>query len=134
MSKNNRPYMVITHRQKPAKGVHTNTKVTDEATRWEVTENMVILDRPPSSSKSASASLVMDLLEGKVLKNRFAGEVSDTEIFTRYFEQYREDITEALKEWALRSPENLMQLDKLVVTPEQYKEANSAPQQSSDSN
>lgn len=97
-------YMMITHVMKPIKGAASHKKsVAENPDNWETTENMIISDSVPRK-KLYEASVVLDLLNAKVLKNRF--ELDDSQLFREYVDRYRTDIGEALREWALQSPEN----------------------------
>lgn len=104
-----RPYMFITFIQRPSPGSKTNDPTWKENGTWEVTEKMVISDYP-KSRMMLEASVVIDLLNTKVVKNR-NGDLSDVSC-NEYFARYYVEIVEALKVWAKKRPENLDALRK----------------------
>lgn len=105
-----RPFMVVTHIQRPAKGVNTSKAGWSNAdTEWDVSENMVIVDRVKTNQMNM-ASVILDLLEGTVVKNRFGDR--NTEVFKAYFGRYQQEIIEALKTWGLKDPANRARLEQ----------------------
>lgn len=104
-------YLVVTHISKPIKGLKTNKKgVLDNPDNWETTENMVITDNLTTNLKTR-ASIILDLIGGKVTKSRF--EASSTTVFREYVSRYQSDITDALKLWALKHPDNYKALQDM---------------------
>lgn len=100
----NRPFLVITHVQRPNKKIDTRKAGwSTPETEWDVSENMIVVDRIKMHQMN-QASVILDLLHGKVVKNRF-GE-NDIAVFKAYFDRYQQDIVEALKTWGRKNPEN----------------------------
>jgi len=104
-------YMIITHTSRPIKGLNTNRKgVLDDPDNWETSEKMVITDNL-SRQLMTTGSIILDLIGGKVVKNRF--EAKDTTVFREYVSRYQPDITAALKIWATKHPDNYNTLKKM---------------------
>ncbi|AUZ95076.1 hypothetical protein FDI40_gp311 [Agrobacterium phage Atu_ph07] len=86
-------YMVITH-------IHKDTNLEGK-----VVENMRLYDTLPKANILTSASLIFDLFNGKVIKNRFEEENDNP--FIDYVSRYREEIGKFIAAWAQASPENM---------------------------
>ena len=107
----NRPFLVVKYLQTP--NAESNTRVKGWGTdgKWDVNESMVIVDRIKSRHQQ-EATIILDILEGKVIKNRF-DEAGDGKVFAYYFERYKDDITKAIQDWARKSPDNLARLKQI---------------------
>lgn len=100
----NRPFLVITHVQRPSKSIDTRKAGwSTPDTEWDVSENMIVVDRIKTHQMN-QATVILDLLHGKVVKNRFGD--NNTAVFKAYFDRYQQDIVEALKTWGRKNPEN----------------------------
>jgi len=109
---NNSVFMVITHITKPIAGANMSRKETAaNPDSWETTESMILVDRVPKN-KVYTASIILDLLNGKVIKNRF--DVADATVFREYMNRYSEDVTDALKMWGAKSPANFARLKEVA--------------------
>ncbi|MNR94406.1 hypothetical protein D3C72_254810 [compost metagenome] len=107
-------YLAVTHVTRLAKGIHSNKKgVSTDPDNWETLENMVITDNV-NKRLMTMATVVIDLLNGKVIKNRFADQHSDAETFRSYVDRYQADIGAALKKWGTQDPENYKKLKGLA--------------------
>lgn len=105
-------YMVINHIQRPAAGVNMSVRGNaGNPDNWETFENMFIMDNVKRNAL-LTASVVIDLLAGKVLKNRF--ETDDSTTFREYVDRYQSDISEALKQWGRQDPNNFLRLKALA--------------------
>lgn len=103
-------YLVVTHITRLAKGVQSNKKgVATNPDNWETLENMVITDNL-NKRLTAMGTVIIDLLGGKVIKNRFADEHTDAETFRAYVDRYQDDIGAALKKWGTQDPNNYLKL------------------------
>jgi hypothetical protein len=105
---NNSVFMVISHIQRPAAGVNMSVKGNSaNPDNWETFENMALVDKV-NKKALYSSSVIIDLLGGKVVKNRF--DVSDSDTFREYVDRYQDDVTDALKTWGRKSPLNYAKL------------------------
>jgi hypothetical protein len=115
-------YLYVTHITRLSKNVASNKKGNaTNPDNWETFENMAITDRE-NKKMLISASVVLDLVNGKVIKNRF--DVPDTEIFKEYFDRYKDDITSALKQWMAMDNKNYERLKTLAQIQEPKDESN----------
>ncbi len=105
-------YLIITHVTRLAAGLPSHKKgVSSNPDNYETFENMVLSDKV-SRELNTRASVVIDLLGGKVLKNRF--DLSDAEVFRDYVDRYQADIGEALKRWGASNADNYKKLKDLI--------------------
>ena len=101
-------FLIISHISRLVKGVDASKKgVSTNPDNYETFENMVISDKV-ARKHILSASVVIDLLNGKVLKNRHS--VDDTSTFREYVDRYQQDIGAALRSWAAMNPDNYKKL------------------------
>jgi adenosyl cobinamide kinase/adenosyl cobinamide phosphate guanylyltransferase len=104
-------YLVIEHISRPIKGVATHKKdQIENPDNWETFENMIIVDSYPNKMLY-SASVIIDLMAGKVIKNMF--EIDDQQMFKEYVSRYSEEIKDALKTWASKDITNYNKLKDL---------------------
>lgn len=105
-------FLVVSHVSRLAPGIKSHIKgVSSNPDNWETFENMVLVDRV-SSSRVNTSSVIIDLLKGKVLKNRF--DAPESEVFREYYARYQNDITEALRTWGSKSQENYLKLREIA--------------------
>jgi hypothetical protein len=99
----NRPFLVLTETSRPAPGVKTETKgwmeVDGQLKRF---EQPSIVDRV-QRKHLVNATIIIDLLNRAVVKNRHAELGTDEQFLEFYMEKYAEQITEGLRIWAQRS-------------------------------
>lgn len=109
-------FLIINHVTRVAKGIATNKKgLANDPNNYETFENMIIADRV-SKSNQVTASVIIDLLGGKVLKNRF--DVDNTATFRDYVDRYQTEIGDALKRWGTQHPDNYKKLKGLTAIAE----------------
>lgn len=107
-------YLIVTHVTRLAKGINSNQKgVSSNPDNYETFENMILSDRVPNRM-NREASVIIDLLNGKVVKNRFGA--TDTETFRAYVDRYQADIGAALRKWGIQNPDNYNRLRDLADT------------------
>jgi len=105
-------YLIVSHVTRLAAGVDASKKgVSSNPDNYETFENMIISDKV-GRRHSTEASVIIDLLGGKVLKNRF--DLTSTEVFKEYVDRYQEDVTAALKQWVANDVKNYDRLKGLV--------------------
>jgi hypothetical protein len=109
-------FLVINHITRVAKGVASHKKsAANNPDNYEVHENMILADRV-SKANQISASVIIDLLNGKVLKNRFS--VDSTQVFKEYVDKYQTEIGDALRRWGTQNPDNYKKLKGLATEAE----------------
>lgn len=117
-------YLYVSHITRLSKNVASNKKGNaTNPDNWETYENMTIVDRE-HKKLLLSSSVVLDLVNGKVIKNRF--DLPDTEIFKEYFDRYKDDITAALKQWMAMDNKNYERLKTLAQLQETKEDPDAA--------
>ena len=96
--KNKTLYLVIRH-------IHKGNYEDKQA----ISENVVVTERLKPRDMT-EASVVIDILGAKVVKDRF--EKASTETFKYYVQQYQHLITKTLVKWGEQAPENMEHLKK----------------------
>ena len=98
-----RPFLIIEERARPAPNVKTERKgwmeVPGQVARFEIPS---IVDRV-ADKHMMGASVIVDLLNRKMVKNRYSEMGTEEQFVTHYLEKYAEQITEGLRIWAQRS-------------------------------
>jgi hypothetical protein len=95
----NRPFLVITQTGRAAR--HVKTEVPGwavEQNNWAVTERPVIVDRI-SDKMMTEASIIIDLLNTKLVKNRFAETGHDEKVMEYYLGKYSTEVTQGMQIW-----------------------------------
>ena len=112
--------MIVSHINKVVAGTKTERKSeVSNIKNWDTIERCVFADRLTKNDQQ-SASIILDLIEQKTLKNRLE-EMSEI-VFVKYTERYSEDISEALKTWVRKDSRNLQKLLELKLEEEMDKE------------
>lgn len=94
-----RPFLVVTQKGNAAK--HVNTAKAGwavEGANWDVTERPVIVDRV-SDKMLTEASIIIDLLNSTLVKNRFQSSGQDNKVLEYYLGKYSQEVTEGIKIW-----------------------------------
>lgn len=110
----NRPFMIISYTRRPAAGQATQLKgwSTSSEDAWDVTENMVIVDRV-SRVQMESADVIIDLLNNTTAKNRL-GDVSNATIIDGYVKRYYNDVKSAMAAWVADNSGNLEKIRQIA--------------------
>jgi hypothetical protein len=110
----NRPFMVISYTYVLAGGQDSRAKNFGENAEWEPIENMVIVDRV-STKQMASAEMVIDLFENKVLKARGIDVAAEQEkLLNMFVSRYFDDVKAALTTWIQKDPMNLKKVQEFI--------------------
>ena len=104
VSKYNRPFLVITHIKTVKPGTRTGLTGWMTEDSFDIHEDMVVVDRLPDRMLR-TASIIIDILGEKVVKNRY--NVENSELYTQYVEKYVEDIQEGMTAWVRKNPDNI---------------------------
>lgn len=95
----NRPFLVVTQTGRPAR--HVKTHVAGwavDAKNWDVSERPMIVDRV-SDKMLNEASIIIDLLNTTLVKNRFQGTGEEKKIMEYYLGRYSQEVTEGMQIW-----------------------------------
>jgi len=93
----NRPKLVITYYNRPSAGELTSTKGWSATGKFDVKEEALIVSRLKPKHE-IQAHVIIDILQARVLKNRFEDQANDT-VYQHYIEKYSTDIQTALTKW-----------------------------------
>jgi hypothetical protein len=101
----NRPFLVIELRHIPKPTANTRVKGwMNDPDNLVMTEHVSVVDR--LNAKQMTASLIIDLLDGKLLKNARAGEADDEMVIAHYVKKYDDMIKDGLRNWAAKQLAN----------------------------
>ena len=96
-----RPFLVIDLYNAAADHVKTHVKGwIDEPKNWISRENPYVVDRIADKHRK-QATVIIDLLNKKLVKNRFSGTPGE-EVIAHYQQKYSSQITEAMDIWRAR--------------------------------
>lgn len=105
-------YLVVNEIFRPNSHVRTNRAGWHEQPNaWNVAERVSIVDGTLKQRVLAEASVIIDLVDSSVLKNR--GSDDDKAIAAHYLEKYQEEVQQALLLWSLKDPRNMAKLREL---------------------
>lgn len=107
---NKRPFMLISFARVPSKEIKGE---------FDAVENMQIVDSV-STKHLQYSDFVIDLLNQKVLKNRYGGD--EKTVYDAYVERYYEDVKGALSGWIAKNPQNLEILQRFLTNVESLEE------------
>lgn len=93
-----RPFLVITTSFLPGPQAKTSMKNWSENSGWNVAEEVVIVDRVKNKHLTY-ATLILDVLEDKIVKNSFRDADPQT-VRTHYMNKYKNQLQQALTIWA----------------------------------
>mgnify|MGYP001616772008 CR=1 FL=1 len=93
----NRPFLVVTRHISPSAGAKTETKNWAKVGRMVVNENVIIADKV-SKRHMAEATVIVDLFNKKLVKNRI-NDSNDDEVVNHYLNAYNEQISSGINMW-----------------------------------
>lgn len=100
-----RPFLVINTKFLPAARAQTHVAGWAEKSGWNVSEEVAIVDRVTKRHQTY-ATLILDVLEDKVIKNGFRGSESQ-DVKAHYLRKFAPQIVEALDIWATSEAQTL---------------------------
>lgn len=101
-----RPFLVVWYTLQPQKGQPTHMKNWSKEGVWVKNECSMITDRP-KSHEIEKAHYVVDILEGKFLKNR-EGSNDDTPVISALLNKYSNDIAKYMQSWSENDKKNIL--------------------------
>ncbi len=93
-----RPFLIINTRFLPGPKAATQVKNWAADSGWNVLEEVVIVDRI-NNRHQTYATLILDVLEDKVIKNGFH-QSTDEDAKKHYLEKYKDKLEQAIEVWA----------------------------------
>jgi hypothetical protein len=100
-----RPFLIINTKFLPGPGAKTSTPGWTETSGWNVTEEVAIVDRITNKHRTY-ATLIIDILEAKCIKNGFEDSKND-DASAHFMTKYKEQIKEAVGIWLEREAQKL---------------------------
>jgi hypothetical protein len=95
-----RPFLVIKNSYRPARGANTTIAGWGDLNggQWSIYESINFVDRIKDKDM-ASAVVIIDILEAKVIKNGFKDKNPNDELLKHYLSKYKQQTTEAVGIW-----------------------------------
>lgn len=97
----NRPFLLVGITRRPAKASNVKTEIKgwgDNPGHWDTFEQPMLTDRVNGTHLTKYA-VIIDVINGKIVKNQFAASNSDEEVVNHYLQKYRPQVTEAMDVW-----------------------------------
>lgn len=109
-----RPFLIVNTKFKPGPNARTQQKNWAETAGWNVIEEVSIVDRV-TPKHTTYATLIVDILEAKCIKNGF-GNASNDDAMGHFMQKYKDQVKEAMSIWLEREAqrvarENVLELD-----------------------
>lgn len=97
----NRPFLLIGITRRPAKATNVKTEIKgwgDNPGHWDTFEQPMLTDRV-NGTHMTNYAVIIDVINGKIVKNQFSASNSDEEVVNHYLQKYRPQVTEAMDVW-----------------------------------
>ncbi len=108
-----RPFLVINRRSKPSDGENTSSKNWGETAKWQVDEEIIIVDRV-TNKHIMQATVIIDILQRKMVKNRYGSESDDATVLKHYLSTYKAHITDGIETWMKNKTKDKAATEKLA--------------------
>lgn len=96
----NRPFLVINTTARPASHVRTHkTGWSEDGKNWNVFEQVSVVDSI-SDKNLRGATIIIDVLNNKVVKNRFSENADEESVLKHFMGKYSDQIMQGLDIWA----------------------------------
>ena len=97
----NRPFLLVGITRRPAKASNVKTEIKgwgDNPGHWDTFEQPMLTDRVNGTHLTKYA-VIIDVINGKIVKNQFSASNSDEEVVNHYLQKYRPQVMEAMDVW-----------------------------------
>ena len=97
----NRPFLLVGITRRPTKASNVKTEIKgwgDNPGHWDTFEQPMLTDRV-NGTHLTNYAVIIDVINGKIVKNQFAASNSDEEVVNHYLQKYRPQVTEAMDVW-----------------------------------
>ena len=110
-----RPFLIVTNHYVPAPGARTQQKDWTEKSGWQTKEEVQVVDAVKDKHLS-TATVIIDVMEAKLIKNGFSSNSSSDEIVHHFMTKYKDQVSESINIWMerLARKKALEQLDDEV--------------------
>lgn len=96
----NRPFLVVTNVARPSKDAKTSVKGWNNTqTNVNVFERVSVVDSV-SGRLLQEATIIIDILNNKVVKNRYATSSDEEKVLQHFISKYGKEVTQGLEIWA----------------------------------
>lgn len=95
-----RPFMVITNRYTPGPNAQTQKKGWSDVSGWVINEEMTLVDRITKKHETY-ATVIIDVMEAKVLRNRF-NDMPNDGVLGHFMTKYKDQVQKAVSIWMER--------------------------------
>ena len=105
-------YLLIEHIYRPNPVARTNKPGWHlKENAWNISERVKIVDGSLKSNQLRDPTVIIDLINNSVLKNR-SDDTNET-LLPFYLDKYKEDIKYSLMAWSAKDPANLAKLREI---------------------
>lgn len=94
-----KPFLVVYHHKRPAKGQKTELKNFKNDGQWETIEQVKYFDDINKRAIINEATIIIDIFDRKIIKNRYG---NDDNVVEHYLSQYKKETAEAIQNWIKR--------------------------------
>lgn len=97
----NRPFLLVAVTRRPAKASNVKTEIKgwgENPGHWDTFEQPMLTDRV-NGTHMMNYAVIIDVINGKIVKNQFAASNSDEEVVNHYLQKYRPQVMEAMDVW-----------------------------------
>lgn len=108
-----RPFLIVSHSALPGQGQKTSLKDWGEDARWDINENIVIVDRV-NDKHLVGSSVIVDIFKQTLVKNRFAESHTKEEVVKHYLKKYNKEVIEGIDIWMRGRSDNKSEARKLI--------------------
>ena len=108
-----RPFLVINRSLSPSKGENTSSTNWGKTAKWQVDEEIIIVDRV-TDNHMIQATVIIDILQQIMVKNRYSAETNNEIVLKHYMETYKEHITDGIRTWMQNTLQDKVSTEKLA--------------------
>lgn len=108
-----RPFLVINRSLSPSKGENTSSTNWGKTAKWQVDEEIIIVDRV-TDNHMVQATVIIDILQQIMVKNRYSAETDNATVLKHYMETYKEHITNGIQTWMQNTAQDKISTEKLA--------------------
>jgi len=101
-----RPFLIVNIVHRPSKRASTSVKGWgDDPSNWDSFEQTSVVDSVKSHHMQ-TASVIIDVMNGTTVKNRFSESMTSQQAAEHYLVKYKEDVTQAMSIWMSKLAKN----------------------------
>jgi len=108
-----RPFLIISHSATPAQGQNTSAKNWGTEGKWNINESIAVVDSI-TQNQMYTAAIIIDILQHKMIKNRFADTHDEKEIIKHYFSKYNKEVVQGIQIWTKSRARDKKDAEQLI--------------------